>query len=366
MRILSLFLILLLTVNSFALSLRAVNNEQEYNQIYSRIISENTIASDYQSSFFLKALSEAFDNNLLDKISLQKEFNNYSQQSTFEDKIIAAWTFRKALPDQWLQTEKVLQDYQGNDSRILHLINRKRVDLRVNREDLARDLIQDQPDMGVLRLYMFCRNERKYPCLFVARDKDGHFVTESNKVWSQPSLGFSRHGKLFNEFNGNTPSGVFSIQGVMPYANGQEFYGKFRRLILEFIPQSKSENALLNLLPSSSHDDDWWQESVIARDMGRSLFRIHGTGQQAPVGEPYYPFFGTSGCIAQRENTYEGVDYIDQRKLLDRLMLSLGLQPIFENETGIEALLYVINLNGDQRAVTLQDLEDLKIVENRK
>lgn len=362
MKWISFFSVIVFSLLVIADDSKPVLEEENYNKIYSRILAGETLNQDYESPYFLKALSEAFANGLINKSQLKNEFEIYNKSNTEADEILSSWTFRNEFPQMWSKAEQKLESYIGNDPRIIHLKNRDKLDLRVNREDLARDLIDDQPNMGVLRLYMFCRNDRIYPCLFLARNKNGKLVKEGSEVWHQPSLAFSRHGKMYNEFNGNTPSGVYTIEGVMPYPNGQEWYGKFRRLIMEFIPATKDESAILNLLPPSSQTEDWWQESVVARDMGRSALRIHGTGQVAPVGEPYYPFYGTSGCIAQRENTYDGIEYVDQRKLLDKLMLTLGLRPVYENETKIEALLYVININNEKRAVSFEDLQELNIV----
>lgn len=133
-------------------------------------------------------------------------------------------------------------------------------------------------------------------------------------------------------------------------------------MILDFLPKSKSEKNIRAVLPASSWNAQWWQEGVIARNIGRGLFRIHGTGQPAPVNEPYYPFFGTSGCVAQRENFYDGVEYKDQRLLLDRLMHSLGMHSVYENEESIQGLLFVMNINSEDRAVELSDLHRLKIL----
>jgi len=97
--------------------------------------------------------------------------------------------------------------------------------------------------------------------------------------------------------------------------------------------------------------------SVVARDVGRSLLRIHGTGRiNTWPDSSWYPFIRTSGCIAQRENTYNGVEFTDQRILLDTLMLAQGLEPKFENETRIKGLLYFIEINDQAKAVSVSDL----------
>lgn len=321
--------------------------------------SNGDCVTDY--SLFIKALSELYFDNELSQQELGEWLAWLKKNTSSENHFHAVWTFKDQFPLLWMQVQA--QSWaQSDDIRIQHILNANSQPVKEERVSMARDLIADDSGDGFLRLYMFCRNDRRYPCLFVARNVDGSLVKEGKQIWNQPSLGYSRHNKKFNETNGNTPSGVYTLDGVMPYADRPQAFGKFRRLIMNFIPASKAENESLALLPQSSHQAQWWREASVARDMGRNSLRIHGSGNVAPEGEPYYPFFGTSGCIAQRENTYEGITYIDQRLLLDKLMTVLGYAPEFKNETQIRALLYVINLNDEASAVSLNDLQSLQII----
>jgi hypothetical protein len=217
---------------------------------------------------------------------------------------------------------------------------------------------QDGAYVGKPRLFLFCRHDRKYPCLLVMKDKEDKPVRDNTRaLWTQPALGLSGQGKPFNERGGNTPAGVHLINGVMPEANDPESFGKFRRMILEFAPASASETEQKRLLPSASHGSLWWKESVIARDMGRSELRIHGTGALNSHPElSFYPFIATQGCVAQRELKYGNIDYRDQRLLLDLFMRSSGLEPKFENETAIKALLYVTDIDEQAAPVAASDL----------
>lgn len=213
------------------------------------------------------------------------------------------------------------------------------------------------------RIYMFCRQQRQFPCLMIMKNPDGSLRTtdDGQTLWSHPALGYSRHKKSYNQTNGNTPSGVFRIDSVMPEADQQFTFGKFRRLILNFVASTKNEEDHKKLLPESNHNLSWWREAVVARDIGRGLFRIHGTGLRSSSWADYFPLVPTSGCIAQRENRYRDVTYIDQRELLDELMVASGLEPRFENETKLRGLLYVVNIDNEERAVTLADLHNYGI-----
>lgn len=239
--------------------------------------------------------------------------------------------------------------------------------IRTLTTDMVADIYHQTPDITTymngeyiksVKLYMFCRSNRLYPCLMVMRNVHGEPVRlENGTLWSNPALASSSKGLPSYSRNGNTPEGVMTIDSVMPVADQQMSFGKYRRFILNFIPKSKNETLLKSLLPASSKDSDWWKSGVTARDIGRNLLRIHGTGKinTDPV-TPYYPFMRTSGCIAQRENTYDGITYKDQRNLLDTVMKAMDIIPTYENETQVKGLLYIVEIDDKDAPVTLEDL----------
>ena len=212
-----------------------------------------------------------------------------------------------------------------------------------------------------VRLYMFCRHNHEHPCLMLMKDTAGNWRRDSKgNLWAQPKLGLSRHGLPAHQVNGNTPQGIYTIDSVMPEPNRQLVFGKFRRLILNFISSSRNEKDFLSLMPGSTQGLSWWREGKLARDVGRSLLRIHGTGlMNLDPASSWYPFFPTSGCITSRENTYDGVEYRDQRHLLDEMMEASGLSANYNNETKLKGLLYVIDINSEERPVELADIEKL-------
>ncbi len=231
-----------------------------------------------------------------------------------------------------------------------------------------RDLLNKLPNARNYRegrfykkptLFQFCRTRRNYSCIQLMKDGDNRWVRNPNgSLWHQGKLSLSRLGKEYNQFNGETPAGIYTLDGVMPEANKQNVYGRYRRLIMTFIPQSKNENTMKSLLPLSSHSENWWKEALIARDMGRSALRIHGTlRRNENKSTTYYPYYPTLGCVASLETEYDGINYIDQRHLLDQLMRQQGLQPIYQNETRIRARFYVIEINDHKAPVTLNDLK---------
>ncbi len=234
-------------------------------------------------------------------------------------------------------------------------------------KDEIEDLFNNTPDVTTymngeyvksVKIFMFCRTNRLYPCLMVMKNVHGEAVRDEQGVlWSHKSLASSARGLPSYVRNGNTPQGIHTIDSVMPVADMPMAFGKFRRMILNFIPKSADEKLIKSLLPASSQDSDWWKPATVARDIGRDSLRIHGTGKiNLDKNTPYYPFMRTSGCIAQRENTYDGVTYSDQRILLDSIMEAMDLQPTFESEPSIKGVLYVVEIDSTNAEVTLEDL----------
>ncbi|MCT4642375.1 MAG: hypothetical protein N4A33_08770 [Bacteriovoracaceae bacterium] len=229
-----------------------------------------------------------------------------------------------------------------------------------------RDLLFNTPDYAYykngkyknkLKVFLLCSSDRSYPCLFLMKDINDDFVMEDNSVWRLPGLALSRHGLPYNITNGSTPTGVMTLDSVMPLANNTKWYGEYRRVILNWIP---NDNLMNQFLPVSSKNSDWWKQASIARDIGRKYLRIHGTGNiNTDKKSSYYPHFATSGCISTREGKYDGTVYKDQRLLLDKMMTSLQLGPIFSNEVLIEGVLYVANITNKKKKVTFKDIEDL-------
>lgn len=234
-------------------------------------------------------------------------------------------------------------------------------------DSVITDLFHNAPDSTIymngeyvksVKIFMFCRDNRLYPCLMTMRDVHGEVVRNADgSIWTHPALASSARGLPSYTRNGNTPAGIFTIDSVMPSADQQLSFGKFRRMILNFVPKSKDEKLIKSLLPESSHLEDWWKPTIVARDAGRNLFRIHGTGKlnKDPM-TPYYPFMRTSGCIAQRENSYPEMKYQDQRELLDDIMTAMDLVPNYQNEVKVKGILYLMEIDDKNGPVLAEDL----------
>lgn len=238
--------------------------------------------------------------------------------------------------------------------------------------EVYTDLFYGTPDITTymngeyinsVKVIMFCRLNRLYPCLMTLKDVNGEIVRNADgSLWTHPALASSARGLPSYVRNGNTPAGVYTIDSVMPTADQQISFGKNRRMILNFIPASQDESLHKTLLPLSSTISNWWKSGIVARDIGRNLLRIHGTGKiNKDPTTPYFPFMRTSGCVAQRENTYSGVRYNDQRVLLDQIMTAMELAPNYSNEVKVKGIFYLIELNDKNAPVTHEDLLALGI-----
>ena len=229
------------------------------------------------------------------------------------------------------------------------------------------ELFHDTPDgahyrngyyKDSVRLFLLCRKNRNYPCLFVMKDIFDNFVREDQEVWAMPALAKSAKNIPSYQTNGHTPVGIHSLDSVMPDANRPTAFGKFRRVILNWIPKLAGENGTKSFLPKSQFQVNWWKAASIARDAGRKYLRIHGTGKlNTNTKLSYYPHVPTSGCISTREGKYPRREYTDQRIILDKLMDASQLMPTYSNEKKIKGILYVVNIDDQRKPVTKADLK---------
>lgn len=209
-----------------------------------------------------------------------------------------------------------------------------------------------------LSVFALLHSDRNRPGKLFVRRPNGSFVHKSDgSLWSIPVLGLSGKGLPFNHSNGCTPCGVYTLDSVMPEANRLFDFGKFRRLIVNFISKSQDEVVIKDLLPRAHHTKLWWSQCLVGRELGRSLLRIHGTGDvnKRPLSL-HFPMVPTSGCLATVETNFFGLwKRNHQRELLDCLMSALSLPNTFENESKIHGVLYVIDFDGKFQALEFRE-----------
>ena len=209
-----------------------------------------------------------------------------------------------------------------------------------------------------LKLFLFCRHDRNFPCLIIMKDIFDQPVRNTDgTLWSIPALAKSSRNFPYSITNGQTPQGVHQMDSVMPEADQFKDFGKWRRVILNWVEASELDKNMSHFLTKQTLKSNWWRQSSIAREIGRKWLRIHGTGKKnKSPATTYFPHVPTSGCISTLEGDYGKNKYQDQRLLLDKMMESMQLVPVFTNEADIKGILYVVDLDQKKKKVTLKDL----------
>lgn len=200
-----------------------------------------------------------------------------------------------------------------------------------------------------LHLYVLCRSDRRVLCRAVLKDRDGKFVQQGEGLWSVPLLLESIHALGWNFTRGQTPQGIFRLEGVVPQPDDEFFraYGQFPLVNLyvpfeagakQFLPhQAGSFNGSLAdyqaLLPPSWRGYRPIQQSFWAGKAGRSLFRIHGSGEAVDFFRgkdknvpDSYNWNPTIGCLSARElyNEKGQLLHADMPKILKALEMVGG------------------------------------------
>lgn len=207
------------------------------------------------------------------------------------------------------------------------------------------DLLSWTIARGQPHVYVICTDSRKVLCKAVLKDRNGKFVQagEQGQLWSVPLLLNSIHGVKWNFFRGQTPQGIYRIERTMPKAEPQFFraYGQFPLVKLfvpfesgvrEFLPGRKgrftgSIKDYQALLPPSWRSYFPIQQTYWAGKMGRSLFRIHGSGDSPDYfsrqsrNPDSYNWNPTIGCLSALELYNEAgvLQQADMPKILNAL-----------------------------------------------
>lgn len=237
-----------------------------------------------------------------------------------------------------------------------------------------KDLLTWEIAPKQLHLYVLCRPDRRILCRTVLKDRNGQFVTQGDSAWSIDLLLESIHRLNWNFIRGQTPQGIFRIEGTVPTADEEFFraYGQFP-LVNLFVPFEEGARQFLlkrsgtftgslqdytALLPPSWQAYRPIQQTFWAGKAGRSLFRIHGSGEavdffmgKSKSFSESYNWNPTIGCLSARElyNEKGQLVHADMPKLLKALEIVGG-----KNFAGY---LLVVDLPSDEQTpVSLQEI----------
>lgn len=204
-------------------------------------------------------------------------------------------------------------------------------------------LLQKNYLPGQVLVISFQRKNRDYPGLAMVRSATGEFIKDSNGMFfAVPQLARSINNMPGFLGNGNTPEGVFRMQGydvsrsnfIGPTVNVQ-LTMPFERWPAHFYNDASIKDTFWTpdryraLLPAGLRDYYPLYQSYYAGKAGRTEIIIHGTTLTPAyyAGKPYYPLTPTMGCLTSKEIWDEATGQrqeSDQQALINALIRAGG------------------------------------------
>lgn len=217
---------------------------------------------------------------------------------------------------------------------------------------------------GNVLLFSIQRKNRDFPGLAIVRDAAGNFVKYKNEFFSVPQLARSISNLPGYLTNGNTPEGIFRMDGfdtsksifIGPTTNIQLTMPYEEATPNHFYKDSTKRNDwglgdYEKLLPDSLKKYFPLYEAYYASEAGRTEIIAHGTTID-PVyykNKPYYPLTPTQGCLCTREIWSDETGMLiesNQLKLVTAI-IKVG---------GPNGYAIVINIDDQQRPVEINDI----------
>lgn len=231
-----------------------------------------------------------------------------------------------------------------------------------------KEILTDTFFRGAKLVISFQRKNRNYPGMVVVRDSAGNFMKDSyGNYFAVPQLARSLSNLPGYLSNGNTPQGIFRMDGFA--VSRSNFIGPTTNIQLT-MPFETSIRHFMNdsAITDSVWTEDWYKkllpagwknyfpayESYYAGKAGRTEIIAHGTTIDPAYyqGQPYYPITPTLGCLCTKEIWSEETGQrleSNQQKLVD----------VLQQAGGPDGYYFVLELNDEQRPVTLQDIETI-------
>ncbi len=218
---------------------------------------------------------------------------------------------------------------------------------------------------GQVLVLSFQRKNRDFPGLVLVRDTNGNVIRRpDNQYFSVPQLARSSNNMPGYISNGNTPEGIFRMQGTDVSRNG--FIGPtgnvqltmpFEKTPAHFYADSTKKdttwdlNDYRKLIAEGLKDYYPMYQSYYSGKSGRTEIIIHGTtiNPSYYIGRPFYPLTPTMGCLSSKEIWNEQTGFLmesDQQKLIEAI----------KTAGGAKGYVIVINLSDEERPVELKDI----------
>lgn len=214
-------------------------------------------------------------------------------------------------------------------------------------------------------IYSLQRKNRDYPGICIIKGSDNNFIRNSdNSIFHIPQLARSITNLPGYLTDGNTPQGIFSIQGTDFSQN--KFIGPTEniQLILPFESSAKNffhndiseenftKDLYTNLLPDSWKNYFPVYEAYYAGLAGRNEIIAHGTTIDPSLyeGKIYYPNTPSLGCLCAYENWSELTGerlFSYQQQLIDA----------FKSTGGNKGFLIVIEIDNQKSPVKIEEIE---------
>ncbi len=216
-------------------------------------------------------------------------------------------------------------------------------------------------------IYSFQRWNRDYPGLAVVQNGDGTFARDSHgKLLLFQQLARSASGLPYFITAGNTPQGIYSVQGtgishnnligptpnlqmLLPFENNLLYWHQLPDSTATFL-----QNYTL-LLPADWRNYLPMLEAVQAGAAGRTAIIAHGSTIDPDYfkDKPFFPLTPTLGCLSTQENWNIYTGKLLQSDQFDFVNTYLARE---EDEAGY---LLVINLDDKQAPVSRQEIEKM-------
>jgi hypothetical protein len=249
------------------------------------------------------------------------------------------------------------QPYSYQKKEPVHEYNKEVIKLLLNNEYLADKTL-------VISLQ---NKNRDYPGIAVIRKANGEILKFKDSIFYVQQLTRSITNLPYYISNGNTPQGIFRIDGFGVSTNTHigttenfQLCMPFECAVKDFFDEVVTDtiwtDAIVNrILPKQMNADyAFLLESTIAGKLGRYEIIAHGS----TVNTDYYKtksykgFTPTMGCLQAKElwnyTTGERV-YSDQQKLIDA----------YKSTRAVKGYLVVLDIIDAQRPVTIVDLKPL-------
>jgi len=214
-------------------------------------------------------------------------------------------------------------------------------------------------------VYSIQRKNRNYTGIVLVRDSSGNFIKDdSGNIFTVPQLARSITNMPSYLTNGNTPQGIFRMNGFA--ISKSPALGPTENIQL----MMPCETSIKYFLKDSSITDTAWSpelyerllpielkkyhplfQSYYASAIGRTEVISHGTTVDPEYykGQTYYPYTPTQGCLCTKEiwSAIDGKRVIsDQQKLVDAV----------KKAGGADGYLIVIEIDDQQKPVGLNEV----------